>query len=87
MQERRSGRGKEKSSHKSKHPHQRQASIILTRLLHGAKGKWREKVKQSNKVWRREEKEKQRKERETVKVGAAVVDLAKLQDRVCFCYF
>lgn len=46
-----------------------QASVILTRLLHGAKSRWKERVKRANKVWREGEKEKARKERETVRVG------------------
>lgn len=46
-----------------------QASIILTRLLHGAKSRWKERVKASNKVWRGREKERERKEREVVRVG------------------
>uniref|UniRef100_V5GI88 P-loop containing nucleoside triphosphate hydrolase protein n=2 Tax=Kalmanozyma brasiliensis (strain GHG001) TaxID=1365824 RepID=V5GI88_KALBG len=46
-----------------------QASVILTRLLHGAKGRWKDRVKRSNKVWREEEKERQRIERQTVRVG------------------
>lgn len=46
-----------------------QASVILTRLLHGAKAKWQQRVKRSNKVWRANEREKQRRDRETVRVG------------------
>ncbi|TKY87634.1 hypothetical protein EX895_003215 [Sporisorium graminicola] len=46
-----------------------QASVILTRLMHGAKGRWKERVKKSNKVWRQGEKEKARMQRETVRVG------------------
>ncbi|SPO25275.1 related to IRC3 - putative RNA helicase of the DEAH/D-box family [Ustilago trichophora] len=46
-----------------------QASVILTRLLHGAKSRWRDRVKRANKVWREGEKERARKERELVKVG------------------
>ncbi|CBQ70866.1 conserved hypothetical protein [Sporisorium reilianum SRZ2] len=46
-----------------------QASVILTRLLHGAKGRWKERVKRANKAWRHEEREKARQMRETVRVG------------------
>lgn len=46
-----------------------QAGIILTRLLHGSKSRWKERVKASNKVWRGIEKERERKEREVVRVG------------------
>ncbi|KAJ9478566.1 putative ATP-dependent helicase IRC3 [Pseudozyma hubeiensis] len=49
-----------------------QASIVLTRLLHGAKGRWKDRVKRANKVWRQEEKEKTRQQRETVKIGPLV---------------
>ncbi|KIS66081.1 double-stranded DNA-dependent ATPase [Mycosarcoma maydis] len=46
-----------------------QASTILTRLLHGAKARWKDKAKQANKLWRHSEREKARVQRETVKVG------------------
>lgn len=49
-----------------------QASVILTRLLHGAKAKWKDRVKKANKLWRHAEKEKARREREMVKVGPLV---------------
>jgi ATP-dependent helicase IRC3 len=46
-----------------------EASMILTRLKHGSKGRWQNEAKRQNKMWEAEEKVRQRKERETVKVG------------------
>ncbi|KAN0060153.1 putative ATP-dependent helicase IRC3 [Thecaphora frezii] len=46
-----------------------QASVILTRLMHGAKARWQQRAKDSNRIWRREEKERARREREMVQVG------------------
>ncbi|UZJ56303.1 hypothetical protein CBS101457_005623 [Exobasidium rhododendri] len=46
-----------------------EASMILTRLKHGSKGRWQSEAKRQNKVWEAEEKIRERKERETVKVG------------------
>lgn len=46
-----------------------EASMILTRLSHGAKARWSSEVKRQNKVWEKEESVRERKERETVKVG------------------
>ena len=69
--------GLSKSSHSSSGPGEAptsqltkgQASVILTRLLHGAKGRWKERVKRSNRVWRQEERERARVRKETVRVG------------------
>lgn len=63
------GKKKKKALNSTSQLTKGQASVILTRLLHGAKGRWQQRVKQSNKVWRREERERTRKERETVRVG------------------
>lgn len=46
-----------------------EASMILTRLSHGAKARWSSEIKRQNKMWEKEESVRQRKERETVKVG------------------
>ncbi|PWZ01728.1 P-loop containing nucleoside triphosphate hydrolase protein [Testicularia cyperi] len=46
-----------------------QASVILTRLLHGAKARWQQRIKTSNRIWRQKEKDNARRERETVRVG------------------
>lgn len=46
-----------------------EASMILTRLTHGAKGRWQMEAKRQNKIWEKEEQVRQRRQRETVQVG------------------
>ncbi|EPQ29959.1 uncharacterized protein PFL1_02631 [Pseudozyma flocculosa PF-1] len=46
-----------------------QASVILTRLMHGAKARWQQRAKHSNKLWKQAEKERARVQSETVQVG------------------
>lgn len=46
-----------------------QAAVILTRIFHGAKNRWKQDAKASNRLLKRNERELARKERETVKVG------------------
>jgi ATP-dependent helicase IRC3 len=46
-----------------------QASVILTRLLHGARARWQHSAKASNRIWRRNQRELARTQRETVRVG------------------
>ncbi|CEH13958.1 p-loop containing nucleoside triphosphate hydrolase protein [Ceraceosorus bombacis] len=46
-----------------------QASIILTKLQHGAKARWEKQAKKHNKAVREKRKEDERKARETVQVG------------------
>lgn len=46
-----------------------EASMILSRLKHGSKGRWQNEAKRQNKLIEGQEKIRQRKEREVVKVG------------------
>lgn len=46
-----------------------QASTILTKLQHGAKGRWEKQARKHNKAVQEKKKEEARKDRETVKVG------------------
>jgi ATP-dependent helicase IRC3 len=46
-----------------------EAGTILTRLSHGAKARWTSEAKRQNKLWEKEESIRERKDRETVKVG------------------
>lgn len=46
-----------------------EAGTILTRLTHGAKARWTSEAKRQNKMFEKEEAIRQRREKETVKVG------------------